>query len=214
LIILNILYKNIIRNNDTGREIEESIHCKLYGEEHSYSVTYEEYTGRIVGGGGDSYFYDILDLGKYSDGHQIFNIINDYVKKNGGTCAMIKERDLNDVVNMYIKEGTLTKTGLTIVIEESIDYDISYGEPFWLEKYNYRNNTYEKLPLISDNCGFILPAYSATPDKPLEIKQDWTCMYGSLDKGTYKIVKDADFDSDRPIDEDDIFYLSTEFVID
>jgi len=214
LILLNILYKNIIRNRDTGREIEESIHCKLYGEEHSYSVTYEEYTGRIIGAGGDSYFYDILDLGKYSDGHQIFNIINDYVKKNGGTCAMIKERDLNDVVNMYIKEDSLTKTGLTIVIEENVDYDISYGEPFWLEKYNYRNNTYEKLPLISDNCGFNLPAYSATPDKPLEIKQDWTCMYGSLDKGTYKIVKDADFDSDRPIDEDDIFYLSTEFVID
>lgn len=214
LILLSILFKTVIRNKDTGREIEESIHCKLYGEEHSYSITYEEYTGRIIGAGGDSYFYDILGLGKYSDAHQIFNIINDYVKKNDGTCEMIKERNLNDVANMYIKEGTLTKTGLTIVIEETIDYNISYGEPFWLEKYNYKTNTYEKLPLISDNCAFILPAYNATPDKPLEIRQDWTCMYGSLGKGTYQIVKDAHFDSDRPIDEDDIFYLSTEFVID
>ena len=214
LIVLSILYKNIIGKRDTGREIEESIYCSIYGEEHSYSISYEEYTGRIIASGGDSYFYDILDLIKYDDAHQIFNVINDYVKKNGGTCQMINNHDLNDIVNMSIKEGTLTKKSLTVIITEPTDYDISYGEEFWLEKYNYQTSSYEKLKLIGNTCAFNMPAYGATPDKPLELTQNWECMYGSLDKGLYKIVKTAFFDSDTPVTEDDTFYIWTEFIID
>ena len=212
-LLLSILYK-ANRNRDTGREIEESIHCKLYGEEHSYSISYQEYTGRVVAEGGDTYFSDILDLYKYNDAHQIFNVINDYVKKNGGTCEMIEDRDLNDIVDMSIKEGSLTKSSATIIIKEKDDYDISYGETFWIEKYNSKTTSFEKLEINEkNNCAFNLPAYSVTPDKPLELKQDWSCMYGELEKGYYRLVKDVDFDSDRPIDEDDIYYIWVEFEI-
>ena len=213
LILSSIIYKNINKKN-SGRELEKIIYCSLYGEEHSYNVVYEELTGIPIAEGGDSYFADILDLDKYNDVHQIFNVINDYVKKNGGTCQMINEHSLNDIVNMYVKEGSLTKESLTVVIEENNDYDISYGEPFWLEKYNYQTSSYEKLDMKGDNCAFNLPAYGVTPDKPLELVQDWSCMYGTLDKGLYKIIKTANFDSDRPITEDETFYISTEFIID
>ena len=86
IFLLAFLLRVAVNSKDTGREIEESIYCKLYGEEHGYSITYQELTGRPITLGGDSYFDDILDLNKYDDAHQIFNVINDYVKKNGGTC--------------------------------------------------------------------------------------------------------------------------------
>ena len=210
----SILYKVISKSKDTGREIEDTIHCSLYGEEHSYSVTYEEYTGRIIGEGGDSYFADILDLIKYDDAHQIFNIINDYVKKNGGTCEMVYDHDLNDIVDIKIKKGTLTNTGATIIIKEAKDYGLSYGEPFWIEKYNSKIADFEKLDIIGDNCGFILPAYSVTPNKALELRQDWTCMYGELSKGHYRLVKEVTFDSDVPVSEEDQYYIWVEFAID
>ena len=193
---------------ETGRELNASIHCKLYGEEHGYSVTYYELTGEPFASGGDSYFYDILDLGKYNDYNQMFNVINDYVKKNGGTCVRLYDHDLSDIVSMYIKEGTLTKTSATVVIEENEDYDISYGEPFTLEKYNYSNNTWEEMKIICDNCGFILPAYYATPSKPLVLKHDWSIIYGELTKGLYRIVKTASF-STIP----DEYKIWTEFEI-
>lgn len=209
-----ILFRVVINSKDTGREIEESIYCKLYGEEHTYNITYEELTGRPIGQGGDSYFWDILDLYKYDDAHQIFNVINDYVKKNGGTCEMIRSKDLNDIVDIQIKDGTLTKTGATVIIKENNDYAISYGETFWIEKYNYKTGSFEKLEnTTGKNCAFNLPAYYVTPDKPLELKQDWSCMHGELDKGLYRLVKDAFFDSDIPIDENDIFYIWVEFEI-
>ena len=206
LVIGRIVVKN---TRERGRAIEESIHCKLYGEQHSYGITYYELTGEIAGAGGDSYFYDILDLDKYDDAHQIFNIINDYVKKNGGTCVKVTSNDLNDVVSMYIKEGTLTKTGATIVIEEDFDFDINYGEPFTIEKYNYNDNTWEEMKVICDNCAFNLPAYSVTSGKPLEIYQDWSRLYGELPKGEYRIVKKANV-----IPVSDRYYIWTEFTID
>lgn len=210
LIIGRIISKNA---KNRGREIEETIHCSLYGEEHTYGITYYELTGEPFAQGGDSYFADILDLSKYDDAHQIFNVINDYVKKNGGTCHMIENKDLNDLVDMRIKEGSLTNTGVTVIITGKEDYNISYGQPFWLEKYDSKNNYYKKMDVSGDNCGFILPAYSVTLNKPRELYQDFSCMYGKLSKGQYRLVKDVDFDSDRPIEEKDTYYIWVEFTI-
>ncbi len=213
LFICAFLFKVVNKSKDTGRLIEETIHCKLYGEEHSYSIAHEEYTGRVVAEGGDSYFNDILDLSKYNDAHQIFNIINDYVKKNGGTCEVIEERDLHNTVDMYIKEGTLTKTGATIVISDKKKNNIVYGESFYLEKYDSSIGDYKKVPDLGNNYAFNDMAYYVSDNGKLEMKQDWSHIYGSLDKGLYRIVKDVFFESDIPISDDDIYYIWTEFEI-
>ena len=213
--IILVIAKIIVKNyRESGRKIEESIHCIIYGEEHTFSINYYELTGQPFALGGDPYFSDILNLDRYNDAHQIFNIINDYVKKNGGTCITITDRNLNDVVNLTIKEDTLTKTGVKVVITENIDYAITYGEAVWLEKYNYETNKYERVKEVNDrNCGFNSPAYSVTLDKPLELKQDWSCMYGELDKGLYRLFKEVSFDSDNPVNSNDLFEIFVEFEI-
>ena len=43
----------------------------------------------------------------FDDAHQILNIINDYVKKNGGTCFRIEEDELSDMITMYVDTTTL-----------------------------------------------------------------------------------------------------------
>ncbi len=214
LFILSFLLKVAVKSKDTGREIEESIHCKLYGEEHSYSITYQELTGFPIEQGGDAYFSDILDLDKYDDAHQIFNVINDYVKRNGGTCKKLEEKNFENIVNMYVKEGSQTLTGLTLIIENLTDYEVGYGEEFYIEKYNYKNNEWEKLKLINDNIAFNMIGYNVIKGSPRELKQGWKDMYGELDKGTYRIVKRFSFNSDRPINESNIYYNYTEFYID
>ena len=213
IFLLLVITKIIVKNSkDRGHEIEESIYCNIYGEEHSYSISYYELTGEIIASGGDSYFYDILDLSRYDDAHQIFNIINDYVKKNGGTCEMSKDIDMNDLISMEIKD--LTKTSATVIIKGNVYYDIMTGESFWIEKYNGKNNTWEKIESICDNCAFNLIAYNITADKPLELKQDWEKLYGSLSNGEYRLVKEAFLESDTPIDEEDVFNIWVEFSID
>ena len=213
-LIFSIVYKNITRRYD-GRIIEETIHCQLYGEEHSLTITYQEETGIPVAIGPGQYFNDILDLSKYNDAHQKFNVINDYVKKNGGTCSRFVGKEINDIINMYIKEGSITDTGVTAVIELTNDYDIIYGEGFTIEKLDYSDNTYKEVePLPGKDCVFNDIGYIAELNKPKELKQDWEYCLGKLSKGTYRLVKEVSFNSDVPIDSDNIYYMWTEFTID
>ena len=213
--IILIIARSIVKTNKetSSNKLDKTIHCSLYGEEHSFGIRYYELTGEPIELGGDTYFSDILDLGKYDDANQIFNVINDYVKKNGGTCKLIDNKDMNDIVNIEIKEGTLTNTGATIIITENIDYDIIYCKEYKIAKYNYQTNVWEDLPVICKNCDFTLMAYTVTPDHPLEFKMNWEDLYGKLEKGQYKIIKTVSFDSDRPITDNDIFEISIEFSI-
>ena len=214
LIVASITLKVIRSHKDTGREIEESIHCELYGEEHGFSIAYQEYTGVPIAFGGDTYFFDILDLDKYNDAHQIFNITNDYVKKNGGTCSIIEDYDLNDIVNFYVKDGTVTKKNATFILETKSDYKIGYGEAFTIEKYDSNTHDFQVFNSTTDkNCAFNMIGYSLDKNKKRELKQDWSCFYDELPKGLYRIVKHVNFDSDIPISEDDVYYIWAEFEI-
>ena len=216
IFIILVITKIIVKNTkDYGRRIEENIHCSIYGEEHGFGIEYYELTGEPIVLGGDAYFSDILDLDKYNDAHQIFNIINDYVKKNGGTCIRIRDDDLieSGIVDVSIKEGSLSKTGVTIIIKENVDYNLVYGESFVLQKLNPKTNKFEGM-IEKPYCGFNDMAYYSTPDKPLEIRQDFSCLYGELSPGTYRLVKDAIFSLDHVDDNSNIFTIWVEFEID
>lgn len=211
LVVLKIIVKN---TRDYGRKIEESIHCSVFGEEYSYNISYYELTGVPIEMGGDAYLYNVLELDKYNDAHQIFDIIKDYVNKNGGTCRMVYDTNLNDIVNMSIKEGSLTNTGVTIILKNDTDYNITYGEDFWLEKYDTITNNFEVLNnSTGNNCGFNDIGYIAEKNNPRELKQDWSCEHGELSKGLYRLVKKVYFESDLPTTKDSSYYIWIEFNI-
>lgn len=211
IFIILFIIKVVNNSKDKGNMRYESIACNLYGEEHSYSINYYELTGEPIESGGDSYFYDILDLGKYNDAHQIFNIINDYVKKNGGKCVMIEDRNLNDLVDISFKDGSLSNTGGIIIIKDKSPNKIVYGEEFYIEKYI--NGNYEQLDYIHDDFGFNSIAYINDENGIIEMNQNWEYMYGKLDKGIYRIVKNVFFDSDIPVKLGDQYYIWHEFEI-
>lgn len=85
IIVLNIIVKNY-RENNSGRLMDSSIECTLHNEKYSYNFVYFEETGQIKYAGGDGYLSNITDVGKYSDAYQALDVIDAYVKNNGGTC--------------------------------------------------------------------------------------------------------------------------------
>ena len=214
VVVVFYLVMHMFNKGDTGRELTKTIYCNIYGEQHSLTAGYEEYTGRITGSGGDSYFIDILDLNKYSDVNQTFNIINDYVKKNGGSCIIVDDNDFTDYVDISIKEGTLSKTGATVVIKAINDeHDFMLGESFWLEKYDKKSNSFQILEnSTGNNCTYNMIAYPLSLDKPVELKQDWSCEHGELESGTYRLVKYITFEHEHILLNN--FYIRVEFEID
>lgn len=213
IIILGIFILYINKNNFKRKDkiIDKTIICNLYGEDHTFNIKYYEVDGKIKELGKDLYFKDILELDKYDDVNQIFNIINDYVKKNGGTCTIVKDRELDELVNISIKEGTLTKTGATIIITDNNPNKIIYGTSFYIEKYE--NSDWHEVMPINNNYGFNDMAYYVDENGKLELEQNWEYIYGKLNKGIYRIVKDVAFESDIPITPEDIYYIWTEFEI-
>ena len=95
LIITSIIYKNVRRNN-SGRLMDVTIKCELHEESYSYEFRYYEETGQITEAGGDGYLANITDLDKYNDAYQSLDIIDAYVKNNGGTCQKSEPKPVEE----------------------------------------------------------------------------------------------------------------------
>ncbi len=94
-IIIVIVYKNV-RENNMGRLMDSSIECTLHGETYSYEFIYYETTGQIKEAGGDGYLSNITDVNKYSDAYQALDVIDAYVKNNGGSCTKTEPKEVED----------------------------------------------------------------------------------------------------------------------
>ena len=95
LIIASIIFKNVRRSN-SGRLMDASIKCELHDESYSYEFRFFEETGQITEAGGDGYLANITDLDKYNDAYQALDIIDAYVKNNGGTCQKSEPKPVEE----------------------------------------------------------------------------------------------------------------------
>ena len=95
LIGLRVLFKNIHEHN-SGRLMDVSIKCTLHDETYGYEFNYYETTGEIKEAGGDGYLANIIDIGKYSDAYRALDVIDNYVKNNGGTCTRTEPQPVKD----------------------------------------------------------------------------------------------------------------------
>ena len=114
-------------------------------------------------------------------------------------------------VTLKVKEETITSTGASFIMKNNSDKDTyEYGNPYYLEVK--RNNKWEKLETINDMF-FTLPAFSLSPKEEKEFDINWEYGYGSLEAGTYRLVKDVFRSGEEPVDESNIIYLFAEFNI-
>jgi len=115
-----------------------------------------------------------------------------------------------DGVTMTVKEGTASSTGLTVVMENNSDNQCIYGEFFELEKKI--DETWYRVPVaIDDNYGFNSIGYDLSPGDSREWEVDWNWLYGSLEPGNYRIIKDiVDL---KGTGDYETYYLAAEFSI-
>jgi len=139
-----------------------------------------------------------------------FDNINDiYVAKNreslDSKCSIL----INDLdgVSMSIKEGTLTRSGATIIITDISNRNNIYGEEYRIDKLE--NGNWQELDIVVDgNYGFNSIGYSVGEDNKLELDINWEWLYGKLDNGEYRLVKDT-----SKAFEGSNHYITVEFVI-
>ncbi len=93
LVIAAVIYRNIQKNN-LGRVVSKDITCTLHDKTYSYSFNFYEATGDIKEAGGDGYLANITHADKYEDAYQAIDIIDAYVKNNGGSCTITEAKEV------------------------------------------------------------------------------------------------------------------------
>lgn len=121
----------------------------------------------------------------------IITISHQY-KQSKFACPIDKVYELNNAkgVSMTIKEGTLTKTGATIIIKDISNKNNTFGEEYRIDKYE--NNEWKELDVVvKGNYGWNDIGYHVGKNNKLELTIDWEWLYGKLESGKYRLVKNS-----------------------
>ncbi len=102
---------------------------------------------------------------------------------------MIKMDSLDDI-SMVIKEGTLTKTGMSIIITDMTESRNTYGGSCEYRIDKKANNKWKELKKIN-NLPSYLQTFYVDENNKLEMDIDWNETYGKLDEGYYRLVKNT-----------------------
>lgn len=112
-----------------------------------------------------------------------------------------------DSVSMAVKEGTASPTGLTVEFFNKSSSQYIYGSYFCLEK-KIDGRWYQVSVAIKGNYAFDSIGYNLGAEGDSEWTINWDWLYGSLDAGEYRIVKDvSDYKGTGE------YYLAAEFTI-
>lgn len=173
-----------------------------------------EYVSSLNDGGSKLYRYNSSNKIFGNDNFNVlvcnsFDGIKDtFVAKNietlNGLCS-IKINEI-DGVSMNIKEGTLTRSGVVIIITDTSDRDNIYGEEYRLDRFI--DGEWKMVDTIIDNYAFNSIGYKVNDNNQLEMKVNWEWLYGKLVNGKYRVVKDTSESG-----EGTRHYLTVEFDI-
>lgn len=111
----------------------------------------------------------------------------------------------NDVI-MTIKEGTLTNKSATLVLTNNSDNNFQYGNPYEIQIK--KDGEWHK---INAELYFNLLLFQLSAKESKEIELDWENGYGKLAKGTYRIIKEIDYEYKEGKYE--TFNVAVEFTI-
>ena len=108
----------------------------------------------------------------------------------------------NNDIEFYIKEDTLTRSGVTLILKNNSDKTLYFGEPYEIEVY--KDGSWRKMEV---EMYFNMPLYELKPGEEKELDFNWEHGYGRLNRGKYRIIKDVYFEKENE------FYIGCEFTI-
>lgn len=156
------------------------------------------------------YTGDRYVLYKTSDSENI--IFNDTKNDKTNELKSTEHEIVNDLalVSMTVKEGTVSPTGLVLVLENKSNKKSIYGSYFLLEQ-KIEGKWYIVPVTIQGDYGFNCIGYELNPGDKNEWEAAWEWLYGSLNNGEYRIIKViSDF---RGTGDYDTYYLAAEFMV-
>ena len=146
-----------------------------------------------------SEIYGIKELENLEDGQNESIIV---MPKLTSTAEL---NEIEDVV-MTIVDGSLTNKGATILITDYSGERYTYNLWYRIDQ-KIDGKWQEREYIVDGDVAWNEPAFYVDKNHELVMEEDWSWLYGELEKGTYRLVKYASADDLKPK------YFSVEFEI-
>ncbi len=94
-------------------------------------------------------------------------------------------------VAMTVDDSTLSNTGISVVVKNETEKELTFGEEYTLEK-KILGQWYQvmyKPKMIFKPVAWEAIGYPIAPNSERIFEINWEWLYGNLSKGTYRIVK-------------------------
>ena len=116
-----------------------------------------------------------------------------YVKYDSGFALFEAEKATKEETAEYLdyvhaEIRLATSDSLQLKLSNVSNETIIYGEAYTMEVF--RDDSWEKLPVLPEDYGFIEIAYELEPGESRFMDIDFAWLYGELQKGKYKMIKE------------------------
>lgn len=116
-----------------------------------------------------------------------------YVKYDSGFALFEAEKATKEETVEYLdyvhaEIRLATSDSLQLKLSNVSNETIIYGEAYTMEVF--RDDSWEKLPVLAEDYGFIEIAYELEPGESRFMDIDFAWLYGELQKGRYKMIKE------------------------
>ncbi len=157
----------------------------------------------------NNYPMDVLELEEASDYDEDLKGQEHLLEGNFEKTKLEDLSDLKDI-SMEVVEDSITPTGFKIVFENSSNKNIVFEDNFIIET-RVEEEWYE-LPMLTNDYDFNDAACKMPYNQSKEISANWERLYGVLETGEYRILKEVmDLDDFNTYNKE---YLVAEFKID
>lgn len=136
----------------------------------------------------NNYHTDVLELEQTLDSEEEFKYQLSLIKENWEKTQIETLSDSADV-SMEIAEGSITPTGFTIIFENNSDKSIIFEDDFIIE--TRVEEEWYQLPMLISDYDFSSVGCKMPYKQSKELSADWKNLYGDLERGEYRILKEV-----------------------
>ncbi|RGY97735.1 immunoglobulin-like domain-containing protein [Clostridium sp. AM58-1XD] len=182
-------------------ELDEKLNQYFFVEldEESCRNMFSNWQGIMMGATGRVWIAEVLNDDLSSQGLKI-TAVNGLTKSFG----------LPGQVNMTVVEDSVTPTSVKLLLNNDTGLNIMFGDDYKLQKYE--DGEWKELEPLTGDIAFHDIGYMPKKGQPVKWEADWSSYYGTLEPGSYLIIKRASDIHDMGDYEE--FVLSSGFMID
>lgn len=135
---------------------------------------------------------------------------NGCVENNNKNTSRSLQISSEQIVSIEVKVKSFNSTKANFILFNNTDNEYIFGDKFELKRKN--GEEWMGVSTVIENYAFSDKGYILCKKGSLEFDVNWKWLYGKLDKGEYRLIKEFHYRSEA-ISDVNTYYITIDFAI-